>query len=444
MDEVRVPSVDELVMMSPVQVDVAAHELEFHRRRFEAASAMFMLRVDTCGAFLADGHRRIAAWGRATNNWSTAESNRMAKLARAFKALPTFAQACIEGRIGVAQMHAVAAVAANPRVKEWLADADQLFATNAEELEFDELAIMLRHWEELADQDGTRSKYDKAIAARDAAIRFVGEKAYLDAQGLAHDGVLFQQVLDHFIDIEWRTEWDMLVATHGDAMCAALMERTPAQRRFDALQRLFAAAGEAAGSGADGRGALVNILIDQRTWEHELERMLGGDPEPIDPSHAPERRCQDADGHVLDARAVVAAAMVGQVRRLVIGADGVPLDMGRKQRLFRGALRETVLLAHRNCTHTGCLVTGGRCQADHLQPHAEHGETKAANGGPSCRFHNPFKNNGYRTVRDARGRYRTIRADGTTVGWPVLLRHTAHLRPDGVLDLSRQPFRAPP
>lgn len=417
-----VPTVDEVAAMSPLEVELVAHELEYQRRRSEAASAMFMLRVDTCGAFLADGHRRVAAWGRATNNWSTPESNRMARLARAFEVLPTFARACMDGRIGVAQMHAVAAVAANPRVKDWLVDADELFATNAEELEFDDLAIMLRHWEELADADGARSKYDRAIAARDAAIRFVGEKAYLDAQGPAHDGVLFEQVLQHYIDQEWSTEWDMLAASHGDRMCAALMERTPAQRRFDALHRLFAAAGAAAGDAAgDGRGALVNIVIDQATWEHELERMLGGDPDPIDPSHAPQRRCQDADGHVLDPRAVVAAAMVGRVRRLVVGADSVPLNLGRKQRLFRGDLREAVLLAHRNCTYTACRVSGGRCQADHLQPYEALGETEVANGAPTCRFHNPYKNNGTRTVRDAKGRYHTVRPDGTTIGWPVFV-----------------------
>ena len=128
--EARVPTSEQTAMMSPVQVEFAAHELEFGRRRFEAASAMFMLRVDACGAYLADGHRRIAAWGRATNNWSTAESMKMAKLARAFKALPRFAQSCLEGRIGVAQMHAVAAVVANPRVKEFLEGADELFTTS--------------------------------------------------------------------------------------------------------------------------------------------------------------------------------------------------------------------------------------------------------------------------------------------------------------------------
>ena len=81
--EARVPTSEQTAMMSPVQVEFAAHELEFGRRRFEAASAMFMLRVDACGAHLADGHRRIAAWGRATNNWSTAESMKMAKLQKA-------------------------------------------------------------------------------------------------------------------------------------------------------------------------------------------------------------------------------------------------------------------------------------------------------------------------------------------------------------------------
>ena len=433
--EARVPTSEQTAMMSPVQVEFAAHELEFGRRRFEAASAMFMLRVDACGAHLADGHRRIAAWGRATNNWSTAESMKMAKLARAFKALPRFARSCLEGRIGVAQMHAVAAVVANPRVKEFLEGADELFTTSAEETEFDDFAMLLRHWEELADADGARSRYDQAIAARDASVRFVGEKVYLDAQGPAHDGVMFEQVLQHYIDLEWQTEWEMLASVHGEGMCSALMERTAAQRRFDALQRLFAAAGGASGTGAgsgnSGRGALVNVIIDQVTWEHELEQMLGGDPEPLHPSHAPHRRCHDAAGHVLDPRAVVAAAMVGRVRRIVVGADDVPINMGRTQRLFRGDLREAVLLAHRHCTYTGCLVTGGRCQADHLQPHGQHGDTNIANGAPACRFHNPFKNNGSRTVRDAKGRYHTLRPDGTTIGWPVLMLNMRFLHHTG-------------
>ena len=41
-----VPSVGELVMMSPVGVERVAHELEVVRRRVEAASALLVQRVD--------------------------------------------------------------------------------------------------------------------------------------------------------------------------------------------------------------------------------------------------------------------------------------------------------------------------------------------------------------------------------------------------------------
>jgi hypothetical protein len=423
--DLRVPTADELVVMSPIEVESVAHQLEVVRRRVEAASALMVQRVDQVAAYAADGHRRVGAWGRATNNWSGAESAAMVKLAKAFRALPKFAEASLAGEVGVAQMHAVARVASNPRVKHHLADADELFTTAARDLPFDDCSIVLRHWEELADADGARSRHDRAMRDRRAAVRFVGERSFLDVSGPSYDGVIFEEVLAHFIDLEWRTEWDLLAATHGDQMHAGLMERTHSQRSFDALQRVFAAA---AGSNEAGPAVTVDMVIDQTTYEHQLEEMLGGDPAPIPPAHAPNRRCEDAKGRVVDPRAVVAASLVGQVRRLVVAADGVVLNMGRRQRLFTGQLREAVLLSARRCTVIGCTVPGHRCQADHLVPAAQGGPTDAANGGPACRFHNPFKNNGTRTMRDAKGRWHTYRPDGTEIGWPTIrttLRHAA-------------------
>jgi hypothetical protein len=423
--ELCVPSVGELASMSPVEVQRRAQEFEVLRRRVEAVSALMVQRVDEAKAFVADGHRRVSAWGRATNNWSGPEASVMVKLARAMQVLPRFAEAALAGELGVAQMHAVAKVAANPRVREHLAEADELFLTAARDLPFDDCSVVLRHWEELADADGARSRHDRAMLDRRASVRFVGERSFLDAQGPAHDGVLFEAVLEHFVELEWQNEWNILAAAHGDAMCAGLMERTHAQRTFDALQRLFAAA---AGSSDSGPAITVDIVVDDESFEHELEATLGGEPEPIPPSHAPKRRCEDAKGRVIDPRAAVAAALVGQVRRLVIGADGVVLNMGRRQRLFTGAQREAVLLASRRCTYIGCTIPGHRSQADHLIPFARGGPTDVNNGGPGCNFHNPFKNNGTRTMRDAKGRWHTYRPDGTEIGWPTIrttLRHVA-------------------
>ena len=423
--ELAVPLVEELAVLSPVGLQTCAQSLEVLRRRVEAANALLVQRVDGARLFVPDGHRRVSAWGRATNNWSAPEAAMMVKLAGAMQALPKFAAAALAGEIGVAQMHAVAKVAANPRVKEHLVDADDLFLTAARDLPFDDCAVTLRHWEELADADGARSRHDRAMLDRRASIRFIGERSYLDAQGAAHDGVWFEAVLEQYAQIEWQTEWDILAAVHGDQMCAGLMERTHAQRTFDALQRIFAAAASAPEAGAVG--VTVDYVIDAVTFDHQAEEMFGGDPEPVPPSHAPDRRCEDATGRVLDPRAVVAAAIVGHVRRMVIGADGTILNMGRRQRLFTGVQREAVLLAARRCTYIGCSIPGHRCEGDHLIPYARGGPTDVENGGPGCGFHNPFKNNGTRTIRDARGRWHTYRPDNTEIGWPNIHTNIHHL-----------------
>ncbi len=405
-------------MISPADVERHAHAIEVMRRKTEAATALMVQAVDDSGAFLADGHKKVADWGRGTNNWSPSETTRLVKLARAFRLLPTFADTAVTGAIGVDAMHAIAKVAANPRARKHLADADELFTQAATELTFEELSVLLRHWEELADTDGPRQRHARAMHERRAGVNFVGERVYLDASGPAFDGVLLDEVLAHYTDLEWMTEWEILSAIHGDDMHAGLMERTHGQRCFDALLRIFNLAAD--GGEGNGPAVTVEITIDQATYEHQLEQMLGGNPEPIPPSHAPNRRCQDRRGRVLDPQAVVAASVVGKVRRKVIGADGVVLDMGRKQRLFTGSLRDAVLASGMFCTHVGCRIPGHKCQADHLIPFSRGGPTNARNGGPNCNFHNPRKNDGTLTLRDRKGRWHTYRPDGTEIGWPVM------------------------
>jgi hypothetical protein len=432
-----VPDLDQLVMMSPADVEVAGQQLDYLYRVVVASNALMLQRVEASGAFHLDDHRNVAAWGRATNNWSNAEAARMVKLARAMKALPHFAEACLAGRIGVPQMHAVAAVSANPRVREHLDGADDLFVQSAEGLPFDDLVTFLRHWEELADTEGARSRHDRAVRDRRASLSFVGERAFLDAQGPVHDGMIFEDVLQRFVDLEWQLEWDMLAAVHGEAMHAGLMERTNQQRWFDALHRVFSAAD---GSKEAGARATINIVIDQATFEHELARIAGEQPAPLDPNvHAATRRCETADGRVLDPHAVTATALVAHVRRVVIGADGVVLNMGRRQRLFTGPAREAVLMAHRRCTRVGCNIPGSRCEGDHLVPYAQGGATDVVNGGPGCDPHNRGGNKGFRVVRDARGLYHTIRPDGSEVGWPVFRTHVRALRFLTRSDLAADP-----
>jgi len=125
-----------------------------------------------------------------------------------------------------------------------------------------------------------------------------------------------REVFDVYRDLEWREEWEQGVAEHVQAMCPGLMARTDAQRSFDALKRVFDAAASSPGGGVD---AVVNIVIDEATFEHHQEQALGGDPEPILPilpKQAAVRRCEDGRGTVIDPRADVVAqdAFVAGVR----------------------------------------------------------------------------------------------------------------------------------
>lgn len=423
--ELRIPSVEELVTMSPADVERIAHELEVLERQAKAASALLVQRVEDSAVYVLDGHKKVADWGRASNNWSGAETARRVKLARAMKKLPEFAASALAGELGVSQMDEVAKIAANPRVREHLDDADELFTASARDLPFDDLSTVLRNWEALADADGARQRHDRAVLDRKASLNVVGERMYLDAQGPAFDAVIFEQVLQRFTDLEWQAEWDILSAIHGDAMSPAKMERTQGQRRFDALHRIF---GAAAGSKDAGPEITIDIVIDQATYEHHLQKALGGNPEPIPPSYAPNRRCQDPRGRVLDPRTVVAASALCHVRRVIYGADSVTLDMSRRKRLFTGPLREAVLLSAPRCTYIGCPIPGDRSQADHLVPWSRGGPTDAKNGGPGCYHHNPLKNNGTTTLRDAKGRWHTYRPDGTEIGWPIIRTNLQHIQ----------------
>jgi len=198
-------------------------------------------------------------------------------------------------------------------------------------------------------------------------------------------------------------------------MNGSLLDRSVAQRRFDAVLAIFSAA---AGSGAIGRfEPLVNIIVDQATLDHHLARLAGSDPGPIDASTVDERRCETSSGDQLDPNDMLAAVLTGHVRRVVFDAAGVVIDLGRRSRLFTGSSRDAVMLGDRWCLWPGCDQRSGCCQADHTQPWTGNGPTSPDNGGPACARHNRWKQQrGFRTQRDPTGRWHTYRPDGSEIG----------------------------
>ena len=126
------------------------------------------------------------------------------------------------------------------------------------------------------------------------------------------------------------------------------------------------------------------------------------------------RRCETVNGDPVAPEDVLAAALIGHVRMVVVDRRGVPVDAGRKIRLFRGVRRELVWLLGKICSWRGCDHRVD-LQVDHLDEYVrDGGGTDQANAGILHGRHNRIKtSHGYKITRDDNGILHTWRPDGT-------------------------------
>lgn len=402
----RLPTADELRRMHPSEVEALARELDAVRRDAEVALAELVRRVEQVGAHVADGHRRPTSWLVSSCNWSRAQAVRTVRSGRL---LERFTSA---SAMGVAQLHALAAVAANPRVQSALDEAEELLVGQSHLLCFDEYVTFLAHWEAAADPDGSADSHERAHLGRGARLSAVGLRTFLDAECGVAQGEVLREVFDAFCETEFLVDWEQGREVHGERMSATLMARTDRQRRFDALFAIFDAAAATRRTG--DTAVTVDIVVDQATFEAHLWSAVAGEPVPAHVSDGPV--CRTAHGTPVSGRDMVAAALVGHVRRVVLDGAGVVTDLGRRQRLFTGPLREVLLALHPTCVWHGCGA--GAREIDHIVPWVRGGPTDAANAAPLCGHHNRWRTRGHTTWRDEDGGWHHARPDGTEFGWP--------------------------
>ena len=243
--------------------------LERAVRRAEAAIVGVLDEADRRAVWKLDGHASVRGWARATVRWSLAEVRDRMRTLTLFRDAPVVGAELAAGRIGVAQVRELARARANPRVGPELVDAVPLLVEHAENLPFAEFRVCVKRWEALADVDGTHHDHEAAHAGRRAQVSMVDNTFYLDAAGRAVDGVAMIEILSRFEQAQFDAEWDDLKTRYRDDACPALMERTTAQRRFDALRAIFQRAASTAPGGPatraggqrDRRPAAVRGLV---------------------------------------------------------------------------------------------------------------------------------------------------------------------------------------
>jgi hypothetical protein len=342
------------------------------------------------------------------------------QLARLVEAHPGVGEVLFEAQASVANITAIARAHANPRCGDRIGEVLGTLLTEACRMEHDDFRRLPARWELLADADGAHKDRELSHENRNAHVVTWQGVTTLAGQFGELDGAVVQEIFERQVDAEFRADWDATVARYGDQATKALMPRTDAQRRADALTAIFTRAASTP-PGSKSPEPVVNILVDHHTWS-DLMTLAGLFPERhTDPFETrgqlvSELRCETDHGQLVDPYSVLKTSLEGHVRFVILNETGIPIRWGRKRRLFQGAVRDAVRTLGYRCIHPGCRVRGRRCQIDHTIEWHTGGETDPTNGGPGCGRHNRLKHHQRYTVhRDPHGHWHTHRPDGTEI-----------------------------
>jgi hypothetical protein len=402
--------------LSPKEELALVGRLEKLRRRLDHGTDRTVAHLDASAAFSLDGHKTAKGALKAIGRLSGSEAHGRVQTSRALPRLPLVEAAYGRGEIPTEHVRAIARTIANPRVAEWVPDADPIFAHHATELGYDDFLAALRQWEALADADGADQSAERCHERRSGSLQgsAIDGSFRLESNHGSLQGAAMAEIFERFETAELHADWSAAREIHGDDARVEHLERTPAQRRADAIFEIFRRAAAAEGCSPV---PLVNVVVDQDTFEDELRRSAGVEVRS-DPNEELARRCHAMDGTSLRPAEAVAAALVGHVRRVVVDSAGTVIDLGRRQRLFTGSARDAAFLqallrgpGGLGCLWPGCDGRGQNLQADHRDPACRGGPTNTDNSDAYCGFHNRTKEHGFRPVRDPDGTWTIHRPD---------------------------------
>lgn len=432
---------DDLAGLDDVAVTERFRQLELEARRVEAELAVVVAEAKRRHLYLDDRHRSMAGWLRANANLAHRQIRPRLQLAALVDHLPVVIDTLAAGHIGIAQAEQLATVAANPRCGPLLSGSIEVLLEQAEQLPYDDAKRCLDRWVMFADLDGAHRQRELDHERRTATVIELDGTVHVSASGGTALGASeLQTIFQHFVDAEFAADSAERSELHGANAPTHLLPRTDAQRRFDAFVSIFRTAAADGRTTARPLDMVLNLICDQTSFETQLAHD-GLIPTPADlpDTDWSQRRCGTTDGTVLLPADTVRAALHGHIRRVVVNTAGIPIDVGRKRRLFTGVAREVAHLLGHHCDQPGCTVPSSQCDIDHLDEWVrDSGLTDLDNAGLQCNTDNRNKQRTRLHVyRDPSGRPHTQRPDGTWIH-PVGQRqqHPQALAPPGNHDLD--------
>lgn len=419
--------IEESLELSDSELDDMISEAEAARNLADARIAAAVSVVSARQSFRDDGHASVRSYLKATLNCSGSRANRIRKQADLINQHPTVGDTWAAGHVGTEQVDLLAGAQAHPRARDRFAEFEPALLEHAEHLEYGDFDVVMRRFVSLADADGAFDAQRFREDERNAHVSVDNGALEVHASGGSPMAAAeMSAVFELAVEAEFDKDCVVRRAEFGDDALAHPLPRTARQRKFDALHQIFLAWATVPAD-AKTPDPLVNIVIDHVTAGDLLAAhglvddadLFGVGPEALADARRDllARRCHTGTGTPVHRDDALKALIAGRVRRVVVDADSVVVDMGRTSRLFTGNSRDAARMLATTCTHRGCEIPARFCDVDHRREWVgEHGPTDQENAMPLCGVHDRWKHaNTIRTRRAINGRIYLIRPDGSVI-----------------------------
>jgi hypothetical protein len=222
---------------------------------------------------------------------------------------------------------------------------EQVLVDTALSSSFSDFTQALRYWVQCADDevganDPSRQKDSRYLSLAKTFDGTTDLRGCLDPLS----GEIFASELEAIYQELFAADWNQAKGLLGDQVTVNDLERTPGQRRVDALVEM------AKRSGSRPLGATA--------------------PRPLITIHAGYPKfsqiCELASGTVISPSQVVPLLSDAEIETVVFQSPNRVTDIKHKRR-FSGALKRVIEVRDRKCQHeSGCDIRAENCQVDHI------------------------------------------------------------------------------
>lgn len=345
----------------------AVLRLQRLRGGLEASEARVLSRWDALGCWRPSGAKTGSAWLAWKQRVPIQVARQRMRHARALRTLPAVEQAWAAGDVDRAHLTTLLGARSARAAQAFDADHERLLDI-ARTHGFAGFKGACDRWTLLVDPDGAEQGADDDRDARELHLSesfggmWFGRLTLDPVSGTIVDTTL-RLIERELFDADWaeakaRLDRDPSVVD---------LQRTPAQRRADALVEMATRA-RTAPIGGRRPAPLFTVVVGLETLRGPILELFNRTV--LTPGTAAQ--------HLTEA----------YVERIVFDGPSRVLDVGAQRRFFTGALRRAIEIRDRTCFHPSCDEVPERPEVDHIHEASKGGPTTQVNGRYGCRFHN--------------------------------------------------------